>query len=71
MGCPGEVSDATRPTNRRAHVDPASTLSFISGGNPRFPAGLTSWQAVGQWRSADGTLTRGQILVFVIRSFFL
>ncbi len=23
-----------------AHVDPASTLSFISGGNPRFPAGL-------------------------------
>jgi hypothetical protein len=25
---------------------------------PRFPAGLTSWQAVGQWRSADGSLTR-------------
>ena len=23
-----------------AHVDPLSTLSFISGGNPRFPAGL-------------------------------
>ena len=23
-----------------AHVDPISTLSFISGGNPRFPAGL-------------------------------
>ena len=25
---------------------------------PRFPAGLTSWQAMGQWRSADGSLTR-------------
>jgi hypothetical protein len=25
---------------------------------PRFPAGLTSWQAVGQWQSADGSLTR-------------
>jgi hypothetical protein len=24
---------------------------------PRFPAGLTSWTASGQWRSADGTLT--------------
>lgn len=25
---------------------------------PRFPAGLTSWQASGQWRSTDGSLTR-------------
>jgi Protein of unknown function (DUF3574) len=25
---------------------------------PRFPAGLTSWTASGQWRSADGSLTR-------------
>ena len=25
---------------------------------PRFPAGLTSWQAVGQWQSADGSLVR-------------
>lgn len=25
---------------------------------PRFPDGLTTWQAAGQWRSADGTLTR-------------
>ena len=25
---------------------------------PRFPAGLTSWPASGQWRSADGSLTR-------------
>jgi hypothetical protein len=24
---------------------------------PRFPAGLTSWTASGQWRSEDGTLT--------------
>jgi len=24
---------------------------------PRFPAGLTSWQASGQWQAADGTLT--------------
>ena len=25
---------------------------------PRFPDGLTTWRAFGQWRSADGTLTR-------------
>jgi hypothetical protein len=25
---------------------------------PRFPAGLTSWQASGQWQSADGSLIR-------------
>ena len=25
---------------------------------PRFPAGLTAWQASGQWQSSDGTLTR-------------
>ena len=24
----------------------------------RFPAGLTSWQASGQWKSADGTIVR-------------
>jgi hypothetical protein len=25
---------------------------------PRFPQGLTTWRASGQWRSQDGTLTR-------------
>jgi len=25
---------------------------------PRFPQGLSAWQAVGQWQSADGSLTR-------------
>jgi hypothetical protein len=25
---------------------------------PRFPAGLTTWDAQGQWRSADGSLVR-------------
>ena len=25
---------------------------------PRFPDGLTTWRASGQWRSADGALTR-------------
>ena len=25
---------------------------------PRFPAGLTTWRAAGQWRSEDGSLTR-------------
>lgn len=25
---------------------------------PRFPQGLTTWDAAGQWRSNDGTLTR-------------
>jgi hypothetical protein len=25
---------------------------------PRFPAGFTTWQAAGQWRSASGTIVR-------------
>ena len=25
---------------------------------PRFPQGLSTWEAAGQWRSADGSLTR-------------
>ena len=25
---------------------------------PRFPQGLSAWQAAGQWQSADGSLTR-------------
>jgi hypothetical protein len=27
---------------------------------PRFPAGLTSWEAAGQWRNAAGTIEREQ-----------
>jgi Protein of unknown function (DUF3574) len=33
--------------------------AFLRDGvTPRFPDGLTTWRASGQWRSADGTLTR-------------
>ncbi len=34
-------------------------MSFLADVvTPRFPSGLSSWPALGQWRSADGTLTR-------------
>lgn len=42
----GEVSDAEWATFLRDIV------------TPRFPDGLTTWRASGQWRSADGSLTR-------------
>jgi hypothetical protein len=33
--------------------------SFLSSAvTPRFPQGLSAWQAAGQWQSADGSLTR-------------
>ena len=33
--------------------------AFLAGAvTPRFPAGLTVWPAAGQWRSADGSITR-------------
>jgi hypothetical protein len=42
----GEVSEAEWATFLREVV------------TPRFPDGLTTWRASGQWRSADGSLTR-------------
>jgi hypothetical protein len=33
---------------------------------PRFPAGLTSWQASGQWRSDDGSLTHESSFVVTL-----
>ena len=30
---------------------------------PRFPKGLSAWQAAGQWQSADGRLTRENSIV--------
>jgi hypothetical protein len=30
---------------------------------PRFPAGLTSWPAAGQWQAADGSLIREDSIV--------
>ena len=33
--------------------------AFLGGVvTPRFPQGLSAWQAAGQWQSADGSLTR-------------
>jgi hypothetical protein len=33
---------------------------------PRFPAGLTTWQASGQWRSEDGSLTHEDSFVVTL-----
>ena len=40
-------------------VTPAEWAEFLRGTvTPRFPQGLTVWQASGQWRSADGATVR-------------
>ena len=40
-------------------VTPEDWAQFLSETvTPRFPAGLTAWQAAGQWRSASGTVVR-------------
>lgn len=40
-------------------VSPEEWSGFLAAAvTPRFPAGLTVWSASGQWRSADGTITR-------------
>jgi len=39
-------------------VTPEEWASFLGEVvTPRFPAGLTTWDAAGQWRSAEGSLT--------------
>jgi hypothetical protein len=41
--------------------------SFLGGVvTPRFPQGLSAWQAAGQWRSADGSLTRENAFVLYL-----
>lgn len=40
-------------------VNPEEWTQFLSDSvTPRFPAGLTAWQASGQWRSAAGTVVQ-------------
>ncbi len=40
-------------------VNPEEWAQFLSDSvTPRFPAGLTTWQASGQWRSATGTVVQ-------------
>lgn len=40
-------------------VTPAERQRFLENTvTPRFPQGLTVWQAAGQWRAADGTNVR-------------
>jgi hypothetical protein len=40
-------------------VSPAEWTSFLEEiVTPRFPSGFTTWDAAGQWRAADGSLTR-------------
>ena len=43
----------------RGAVSAEEWSSFLgSVVTPRFPQGLSAWQAAGQWQSADGSLTR-------------
>src|SRR5687768_3766757 len=44
------------PDGKVSDADWAAFLSEVV--TPRFPDGLTTWRASGQWRSADGSLTR-------------
>jgi hypothetical protein len=63
-GCaPGEQSSITetlyfgraRPGGTVSDEDWSGFLRDVV--TPRFPAGLTTWQATGQWRSDSGSLT--------------
>jgi hypothetical protein len=41
------------------HVTPEAWAQFLSETvTPRFPEGLSTWQASGQWRSASGKIIR-------------
>jgi hypothetical protein len=44
------------PDGKVSDADWAGFLSEVV--TPRFPDGLTTWRAAGQWRSADGSLAR-------------
>jgi len=44
------------PSGRVTSEDWAQFLSAVV--TPRFPAGLSTWQASGQWRAASGTIIR-------------
>lgn len=47
---------ADKPTG---HVTAEDWSDYLAGTvTPRFPAGLTTWQASGQWRSASGGLVK-------------
>lgn len=45
-----------RPSGRVTSEDWAQFLSAVV--TPRFPDGLSAWQASGQWRSASGAIIR-------------
>lgn len=45
-------------------VSPADWTAFLSEVvTPRFPAGLTAWQATGQWRDESGVIVREESFV--------
>jgi hypothetical protein len=51
----------------RGEVTEAQWQSFLDEiVTPRFPAGLTSWEAKGQWRGQDGSLVRERSKVLQI-----
>ena len=72
--CPGDQEAAVQDTlyfgtaKPDGVVSPEEWAAFLSGVvTPRFPDGLTVWQASGQWRGADGTVVRegSNVLVLV------
>lgn len=64
-GCPADAQPATNDflyfgTARPGGVvSPREWRAFLAEEvTPRFPDGLTAWPAAGQWRAADGRITR-------------
>jgi len=54
----------TRPLGK---VSEAQWQSFLREKvTPRFPDGLTVWEAKGQWRGADGRITRERAKVLLL-----
>ncbi|HEV2862294.1 MAG TPA: SgcJ/EcaC family oxidoreductase [Pyrinomonadaceae bacterium] len=72
--CPAPMSRMLRTTlyfglarPGGAVVGEAEWRSFVSEEvTPRFPAGLTSWEADGQWRRDDGTIIRERTRVMLL-----
>ena len=81
LGCSTVGSPGCRPSEEKAIADslyfgsarPSGTVSpeewqafVVKEVTPRFPQGLTSWQASGQWLSASGVLQRERSFVLYL-----
>lgn len=54
-------------TRKTGNITGAQWKDFLRGEvTPRFPQGLTVWEAGGQWRRADGTIVRERSKVLLL-----